>query len=352
MDPGRFRQIFDAPGPFASVYFDDFGDDGDASLALDLNWDDLRGQLVDQGADESVTAEIEYAVKDLRSPVGRGGRAVVASSTGILFNECLLMPVFEPIVRVSDLPYIIPILEYGVGHSNYLLVVVDPAGALITSHVDANRLSEAVQGNGRRLVGAPAQRAAEPCPIADRVSELAHDTAYDAVFLVGDAEVRSDLLTALPQRVRALATSLPVSVRRGGYDFDEIQRAVDTTILRQRLSVMDNAAARFTAEVDRYSGLAVEGLGPVCLALNQGTIDVMIIGDIDNATVVSDESMKNVAPTAEQLSAQGTLPAKTLRADEALPLLAAAGGAFLVQTDERITPADGVGAMLRNGAPR
>ena len=44
---------------------------------------------------------------------------------------------------------------------------------------------------------------------------------------------------------------------------------------------------------------------------------------------------------------QGAVPATTLRADEALPLLAIAVGASVVRTDERIAPADGVGAMLR-----
>ena len=34
-------------------------------------------------------------------------------------------------------------------------------------------------------------------------------------------------------------------------------------------------------------------------------------------------------------------------ADEALPMLAVSVGASLVRTDERIAPADGVGAVLR-----
>lgn len=349
MDSGRFRQLLNESGPFASVYFDDLTEDCDANAALDLQWHALRDELKLQGADESVAAGIEYAVKDLRSPVGRGGRAVVASATGVLLNECLLRPVFEPVVRVSELPYIIPILEHGVGHSNYLLVVADPAGAFITSHTDASRLSEAVHGDDGRLPCGNSHGCAKPCPVAERVNELVSETSFGAVFLVGDPDIRADLLAALPERARALATSLPVTARRGGYDFDEIQRAVDTTMLRQRLSVMDNAAARFTAEVDRQSGLAAEGLGAVCSALGHGTVDTMIIGNIDNATVVTDEGMTTVAPSAEQLSERGAAASKTLRADEALPLLAISGGASLVRTDERITPADGICAVLRNG---
>ncbi len=47
------------------------------------------------------------------------------------------------------------------------------------------------------------------------------------------------------------------------------------------------------------------------------------------------------------LSEQGAAPAKTLRADEALPLFAVSVGASLLYAEERIAPADGVGAVLR-----
>ncbi|BCI92681.1 hypothetical protein NIIDMKKI_78870 [Mycobacterium kansasii] len=63
--------------------------------------------------------------------------------------------------------------------------------------------------------------------------------------------------------------------------------------------------------------------------------------------MVTDEGLTTVAPDADVLSEQGAAPAKTLRADEALPLLAISVGASLVRTDERMAPADGVAAVLR-----
>jgi peptide chain release factor subunit 1 len=347
----RFRQLLDTPGPFASVYFADSDDADDTGAQLDLNWRAVREQLERQGADESVTGEIEYAVMDLRPPIDRGGRAVVAGATGVVLNEHMLRPAPEPVVRVSELPYIVPILEHGFEHSRYLLVLVDPAGAFITTHTDVTRRSETVAADGFLVrapgaeadgYGAPKLRAA-----ADRVSELVHDASFDAVFVVGDAGFRSDLLAALPDGVRGRATSLPIDVRRGGYDFEEIQRAIDTTFLKRRLSVIDDAAQRFTAEVSEQSGLAAEGLGAVCSALRQGAVDTMIIGEINDATVVTDEGLTTVAPNAEALSEHGAAPAKTRRADEALPLLAISMGASVVRTDERIAPADGIGAVLR-----
>ncbi len=58
--------------------------------------------------------------------------------------------------------------------------------------------------------------------------------------------------------------------------------------------------------------------------------------------------MTTLAHNAEVLSEQGAEPARTLRADEALPLFAISAGAALVRTDQRkLAPVDGVAAVLR-----
>jgi peptide chain release factor subunit 1 len=339
MYSARFRQLLGEPGPFTSVYFDGSAEADDTAVALALKWRGLRDNLEQYRVDASITAEIEHAVMHLPPPGGRGGRAVIASATGVILNEYLLRPATRSVVRVSELPYIVPILEHGVEHTRYLLVVADPHGAFITRHTDFTRSSEAIEAEGD---GGPTLRA-----VADRVGELVRNTSCGAVFLVGDADLRSGLLAALPESVRRRVIPLPIAVRRGGYDFEEIQWAVDTMMLQQRRSAMDTAAERFIAEVGRGSGLAVEGLGAVCAALRQGVVDTMLIGDIDDATVVADAGMTTIAPDADALLDQGAVPAKTLRADEALPLLAISVGASVVRTDERIAPVDGVGAVLR-----
>ncbi|MEZ0352842.1 hypothetical protein [Mycobacterium sp. pR1184] len=339
MDSDRFRELLGAPGPFASVYFEDSDDDDDPCPRLELTWLALRKELERQGADESITAAIEHAVRRLRLPIGRGGRAVVATARGVVLNEHLLRPTSGPIVRVSELPYIVPILEFGVAHSDYLLVVADRTGAFITSHVDATRISEAVDADAL-----PGQRLHT---VANRIGELVHDTSFGELFLVGDQESRSNLLAALPEPIRKQMTTLPIADRRGGFDFEEIQRAIDTTLLGQRQGTMDTVAARFTDEMGRQSGLATDGLGAVCTALSQGLVDTLIIANVDDATVVADESTTTVAATAAGLPPHSASTAKTVRADEALPLLAISAGASVVSTDERISPADGIGAILR-----
>jgi peptide chain release factor subunit 1 len=319
VDSARFRTLLHAPGPFASVYFED--SDG---------WHGVCAQLAQQGADKSVTADIERAVRQACRPIAGGGRAVVAGPGGVVVDEHLLRPVGAPVVRVSDLPYIVPIVEHGFDQPNYLLAVVDHAGADITAHVNGCRCPEAIDEF-----------------TDDDLSE------FEAVFVVGEIRSRSHLVATLPDRVGERAIPLQVGAGNGDrgvlgvHDAEEIHRAIDATFLRRQLRVIDHAAARFDAEVGRQSGRAAEGLDAVCSALRRGVVETLIVGNIRDATVVTDRGLTTLAPNAEVLSEQGGAPAKTLRADEALPLFAISAGAALVCTDERIAPADGVAAVLR-----
>jgi peptide chain release factor subunit 1 len=212
----RFRPLLDTPGPFASVYFED-----------SHSWRGVREQLEEQGVEESVTADIEKTVLQRRAPAGGGGRAVVAGANGVVLDERLLRPIIAPVVRVSELPYLVPIVERGFEQPNYLVAVVDHAGADITAHVNGSRCSEAIDDFSE-----------------DDFSEFA------AVFVVGEMRSRSDLVAALPDRVGERAIPLQVGAGnsghggRGDHNVEEIHRAIDATFRRRQLRVIDHAAAR------------------------------------------------------------------------------------------------------------
>lgn len=375
------RPLLTTRGPFASVYFEGSHDTQDAAAHLDVRWRGLREQLVEQGAARSVTADIERAVMDLRPPIGRSGRALIAGADGVVVNKHLLRSPAATVVRVSELPYIVPIVEHDFKYPNYLLVTVDHTGADITVHTNSTLRDETVDSGGYPVhkasgaetagYGYPQLRTDEAAcknlrAVADRVSELVDDTTADAVFVAGEVRPRSDLLAALPDRIAERAVSLQVGARHSGHGFDEVQQDIHAQFLKQRLDVIGDVARRFEAEVGRRSGLAAEGLGAVCSALGQGAVETLIIGDIGGDTVVADEDLRIIAPNAIVLAEkgaaafgfpygpnaivvaeQGAAAAKTVRADEALPLFAVSIGASLVRTDERIAPADGVGAVLR-----
>lgn len=85
---------------------------------------------------------------NLRPPIGRSGRAVIAGADGVLINEHLARPAATTILRVSELPYLVPVLEQSFDHPDYVLVVVDHSGADITTHIGGTLRSETVDGTG------------------------------------------------------------------------------------------------------------------------------------------------------------------------------------------------------------
>lgn len=362
MDSARFRQLVAAQGPFASVYFDDSHDTEDAAAQLDIKWRALRAELEKQGVGKSTVEGLERAVLGAPPPVGQSGRAIIAGADGILIDEHLIRPAPATVVRVSDLPYIVPVVEHGDEHPVYAVVSVDHHGADIRMHRRGEDTTSTVDGGGYPVhkaasaetpgYGDPQQRTDEQSrknirAVADSITKLVDDEGLDIIFIVGEVSSRSDLLAELPERSAGRAVALEVGARDSGPHDAELAQAVEGELLKRRLATMDDAAQRFSAELGRQSGLAAEGLDAVCSALRQGAVDTLIVGEIGDATVVANEDGTVIAPNANVLSEQGAAPSRTLRADEALPLAAVSVGAALVRVDERIAPKDGVAAVLR-----
>jgi Bacterial archaeo-eukaryotic release factor family 2 len=361
MQSEHFRTLLTSRGPYGSVYFEDSHDTEDANAQIELKWRGLREQLERQGADPALTDRIERAIAETHPAVGRGGRAVVASADGVLVNEHLVRPTGLE-VRVSPLPYIVPVVAHGVEHPTYVVVAVDHAGGDFVVHHDRTVVTETVDGGGypvHKASSAETPGFGDPQPrteearrknvraVADRLTSIVDDVAPEIVFVVGEVRSRSDLVGELPERVRPRVVQLRTGARHSGFDDRQLHDEIDGEFERRRLAAIDDAAQRFQAEIGRGSGLATEGLAGVTAALRAGAVETLIIGDIGNATVVAGDDLATVAPNENVLSELGAAPTQVLRADEALPMLAVSTGASLVRTDERIAPADGVGALLR-----
>ena len=359
MHSDRFRPLVDAKGPFVSIYFDDSHDTEDAAAQLDARLRDIRKQLEEQSVDGSVIAAIDSAVRGAHPPVGRSGRALILAGDVVVLDEHLIRPPTTTIVRVSDLPFVVPIVEHGLLHTAYLRVAVDSTGADIGVHYASRVDNETVDGDGYPVHKAKSsegheygkENAVEEAvrknirEVADRVTHLVDETGAGLVFIEGEVSSRTELASELPERVAEKAVQLEGGGRAAGTDEAEVHHEISEAFLMRRLATIDAAAQRFAA--GRGTGLAVEGLADVTAALRDGAVDTLIIGDIEDATVVADADLMLIAADADTLSDLGAAPERTLRADEALPIKAVATDAALVRTDERMSPADGVGAVLR-----
>lgn len=363
MRSNRFHQLAHATGMFISVYFDDSHDTGDATAQLDARLRDIRKHLEEHSVDPAAIKAIADAVRASHPPVGPSGRGVIArldgKTTEILLDEHLLRPPTSTLVRVSQLPYLVPVVEHGMLHTGYLVVAVDHTGADIDVH-DGRSRSETIEGSGYPVhearkaetagYGGPQGRVRESIrknirEVADRVTHLVDESGADIVFVTGEVEPRAELVAALPERVAGRAVPLRGGGRTAGTDQDEVMQEMSEEFHRRRLAITADAAQRFAA--GRGTGRAVEGLSEVTAALRDGAVDTLIIGDLGDATVVADTDLTMIATSADALSVLGGAPARVLRADEALPLLAVATGAALIRTGEGMDPAEGIGAVLR-----
>jgi hypothetical protein len=361
MQADRFRQLLSAKGPYASVYFDDSHDTEDAAAALDITLRELRSQLDAQGADAAVSDRLERAVRGSSPPVGKSGRAIVLARDTVVLDEALVRPAPSPVVRVSQLPYLVPIVEYSYERPAFAVVAVDHAGADIEVHHDGRVHKETVDGEGypvHKASGAETSGYGDPqrtadnargknvASVAHRVTALVDELSPEVVLIVGEVQSRSDLLADLPARAADRCVEVNAGARTS-IDEHELHEAISDAIERKHFAAVDDVADRYTAELGRGSGLATEGLAGVTAALRGGAVETLIIGEIGEATVVAGDDLATVSPDADVLSQLGEAPTQTLRADEALPMVAIATGASLVSAAARIKPADGVGAVLR-----
>lgn len=186
--------------------------------------------------------------------------------------------------------------------------------------------------------------------VAEHLTRLVDEADPEVIFVCGEARSRTDLVSALPERVATRVSQLHHGARDRRTGEDEVRDLIDAEFTRRRRAETADIAEWFQSEIGRQSGLAVEGLASVCAALRGGDVDTLIVGDLSDATVVTGKARTTVAADPDALSELGEPVERVARADEALPFAAIAVGASLVRADNRIAPADGIGALLRYAA--
>jgi hypothetical protein len=343
------------------VYVDDSRAVTDAATQLGATWRDLRKHLEVEHADPNVIASLEQAILHERPGVGLQGHAVIATREGILIDEHLATPPSGTVFRVSEYPYVLPLLESGVGRPSYLMAAVDRAGADITVRRGTLTHVETVSGGGfpvHKPVSAgwngygDLQHTTEEAvrinvrAVARRITELVDENSLEVVFVCGAVRIRSDMVAALPKRLlprvcELLAGPSGHRVREG-----EVTDLIDAEFQRRWRAGVADVVDRLNTERGRGSGLAAEGIREVCVALRYGDVDTLVVGDLADATVVVGKDLTMVAADADMLSEIGEAPQRVARADEALPFAAMSVGAALVRARD-VDIADGVAALLR-----
>lgn len=363
MNTEDFHRLVDIPGPFVSAYLDD--SQSDAVKRRDVEWRGLRHKLEHMGADPSAVDQLENAVLNSRPAVGRQGRAVVVTHERTLINEHLTRTPTAPVIRVSDYPFLVPLVEFGYSRPPYVFAAVDRLGAEITVHGDGDVRTEVVEGEGYPVHKAATSGAngyvdfrstteeavrVNVRAVADRIAEIFDQVRPDVVFVSGEVRSRNDVISELPPRVAQKVSQLHAGSRGHRASEPELSELVEAVLQRLGCVEIAETVRKYLAEMESKSGMAVEGISAVCTALRARNVAALIIGQVGDATVVTGADRTVVAPDPDTLSSMGEPVSRVARADEALPFAAIAVDAALVAVDDSLTLTDGIGALLRFSA--
>lgn len=360
---GRVRHVhrlLDASGPFASLYFDDSHDAPDAASRLEVTCADIVRDLEGLGAEAKLTSVVAAAILSARPRVRHGGRGLIATADGVLVDEDLVVPPPRRQVRVSELPYVVPLVQHASAVPTYVVAAIDHVGADIGVHRGDSVHCETVEGpgfpvhednagihgwgdNGHRVQEAIRKNVRA---VADALTEIVDHHDPQVVFLIGQDRVRAQLTSMLPERLCARVVRPRVGARHTGVD-QVVRQAINLELGRRLEAATDEVAERFLREARRGSGAAVEGLAAVCKALRENAVSALLLGDLADATVHGADAATLLATDVDELAAFGEPVTRTLRADEALPFAALASGAELVPVGPDLRILDGVAALLR-----
>lgn len=364
MNLTALRATLDHRGPFASVHLDATHDTEDAAKLAELRWRAVRQQLTTQDAPEATIGALDEAL-GLPPPAGRAGRLLVAAGDEVLVDEYLPAPPARPMVRVSPLPYLLPLADWNQRGVPHVVVTVDRTGAELRAVDDEGAAREEdvtgrehpvhkVRGGG--LAHRNVQRYTEETvrrnidEVAGETARLVREVGARLLVLAGDTESRSRLKAELPQSCQQIAVEVEHS-RPSGPGDDPVSDDLAEQLARCRRAERDGVLRRFRTAAGH--GLAVRGLRDTTAALRESNVEVLLVDAraVADATVWTGTDPTTIGVDRADLHRLGVSERLHARADEALPAAALASGADLLAAadgEESLELPHGVGALLRH----
>jgi hypothetical protein len=352
------RRIIRRHGPFASVCFDSSFDTEDAARGTESRWRSIDAELDRSGARPRIRRLLAQAIELHPPPRGRCGRLLIADETEVLADERLPSPPHAQIVRMSPLPYLLPLIEAQAEKIPHVVALVDrvsselyaldghggeaeetlgdvghPATQIRREDWTHRTIQERVENTTRRDIR-------EFAGELDRLAETVH---AEVVVLAGETRARTELRAVFDAKgrdvVEAEAGTLMPGSDPKALDAEVREILHRVAALRHR-RVLD----RFAAEIDRPDGLAVAGLAATTAALRAANVERLLL---DRSALGDRLVLAGTAPNPLLGPAANAAAGEMRRADEALPVAALAIGAEIVLVDAVAALRDGAGALLR-----
>jgi len=356
-------RLFEADGPFVTVYLDARSDQPQAQQQLLTRWKTVRSQLGAEGASDDDLAAIDAAI-DEQSHTGGDTFAAVAAGGRCLFARHLPEPPSADAGYVGLLPRAGTLLETAQTLLPHLVVLVDRTGADIYGFTASG---ESVEGQvtgekqgpivNRSSPGGWSQRRFQQRAIhaweenaqevADEVVSLAKEVDARLIVVGGDVHAVRLLRDALPD-TGAAVHELEGASRHPGSDVDHeaegIKRLVDTVVAAETVEVLREFKEE-KGQADRFA----DGPARVLEALQTATVETLLVHDDQTAdrTAWFGPDGPHVGLQRSDLEAMGVEhPREGRLVDVAIK------AALQTSADVRVVPSatvtDGLGAILRH----
>jgi hypothetical protein len=372
MRTAELARLFQATGPFLSLYLTTSGDVENAAAKVEVRWKTTRTELLERGATEHLLEAIDPLVEG--SHTAGATLAVVASVDGVLWSRNLPNPPPREVVwSWASLPSVIPLLEHFQSQV--------PHVAVLASRAAAELVARTVDGDGDEQVAIEGERP----PYLSRTkpggwSQPRYQHRSEVVWERNAAEVAMVLAEVVDQ-VRPRFVAVAGDVRAVQFLHDKSPKRVQELMqvvggeLPSIDAVLEDAAKLSAATSQRDTGelldrfeqerakheLAADGLDATFQALARSQVDVLLVEDRpqDTRSAWFGETGQLVALDRDALLAFGEItPAEGRLVDIAVraALLSGATVRVLELTDPEAQqdprrPSEGLGALLRFATP-
>ena len=385
MHHAEIARVFDADGPFTSVYMDTEGDVEQAADRVALRWKNLRGALLAAGVPEATVAAIDPLVEG--SHTAGKTLAVIAAVDGPRYSANLPdPPPRETLLRHGALPDVVPLLAAGQAAVPHVAVLTDRTGADMAARVaDDVARAERVEGRATPHIHKPqaggwsqpryhhraeALWESNAGEVAEALARLVDQVRPRFVAVAGDVRAIQLLREHAPKRVRELLQVVGGEFGSLAAVFAEADKLVRATVEADNQAVLDRFAQE-RGQADR----AVEGAAATLAALALSQVDTLLLTGLfldDERTAWFGPAPTDVAADRATLADLGVAePVEGRLVDVAVRAALGTGAAVRVLDPADRTrpaegrgethdappppaaaPAEGLGGLLRFAVPR
>jgi Bacterial archaeo-eukaryotic release factor family 2 len=364
----EMARLFQASGPFLSLYLATGGDVDNAGPTVGLRWKNARSDLLEQGVPERLLEAVDPLVGG--SYTAGATLAVVATVEGVLWSENLPNPPPRDVVaRWDALPAIVPLLA----HFQSLV----PHVAVLASRAEAELVARTVEGNGDEQVEVEGERSpyltrsapggwSQPryqhraevlwernaAEVAGVLTEMVDHVRPRFVAVAGDVRAVQFLRDKSPKRVRELMETVGGELPSIEAVLEEAAKLVAATAERDTLQLLD----RFEQERGQHD-LAADGVAETFRALAMAQVETLLVSELpnDERTAWFGATGQSVALDRETLLAIGEVsPAEGRLVDVAVRAALTSGAGVRIleprdpdDTHQQRGPREGLGALLR-----